>query len=69
MKTSIACVGIIKNKDGKILITRRDVPPFQYQYVMPGGKLDAGESVYNCVKREVFEEVGLKVTEAKLYDI
>jgi 8-oxo-dGTP diphosphatase len=69
MNIKIACVGIIEDNNGKILITKRSIPPFQYQYVMPGGKLDKGESVFHCVKREVFEEVGLKVTTASLFDI
>jgi mutator protein MutT len=56
----VACVGIIEDNNGKILITKRSIPPFQYQYVMPGGKLDKGESVFHCVKREVFEEIGLR---------
>ncbi len=36
---------------------------------MPGGKLDEGESVFHCVKREVYEEVGLHVDKAELFDI
>ena len=69
MGIKIACVGIIGNNNNEILITQRSIPPFQYQYVMPGGKLDEGESVFECVKREVFEEVGLKVNKAELFDI
>ena len=69
MGIKIACVGIIENNDREILITKRSIPPFQYQYVMPGGKLDKGESVFNCVKREVSEEVGLKVNKSELFDI
>jgi 8-oxo-dGTP diphosphatase len=65
----LACVGIIKNENNEVLITKRGVQPFQYQYVMPGGKLEPGESVYSCVKREVLEEVGIKVISAELYDI
>ncbi len=64
----VACVGIIKNNNS-ILITRRAISPFYNQYVMPGGKLDQGESVYECVVREVKEEVGLTVTEAEIFDI
>ena len=32
----------------------------------PGGKLDPGEGVVACACREVFEEVGLKVTSARV---
>ncbi len=65
----VACVGIIENLDGAILITKRAVSPFYNQYVMPGGKLDQGESVYECVAREVEEEVGLKVIDSEFFDI
>ena len=65
----VACVGLIENEQGEVLITQRGVSPFKEQYVMPGGKLDKGESVFDCVEREVFEEVGIKATETKLFDI
>ncbi len=65
----VACVGLIENEKGGVLITKRGVSPFKEQYVMPGGKLDKGESVFDCVEREVFEEVGIKVELAELFDI
>lgn len=34
------------------------------KYVGPGGKLEEGESPWDCMKREVFEETGLEVLRA-----
>ncbi|SDZ79290.1 mutator mutT protein [Desulfuromusa kysingii] len=67
IKTSVvAC--IMDDKD-RILLTRRNIPPFFGQWVMPGGKIDHGESIESALLREVEEEVGLKVKIDKLVDI
>ncbi len=64
---NIACCGIIENNK-KILITKRKVSPFKDKYVLPGGKLDKGETLTKCLRREIFEEVGLKIIEEKFFD-
>ncbi len=64
---NIACCGIIK-KDDKVLITKRKVSPFKDKFVLPGGKLDNGETLKDCLKREIFEEVGLNVKKEKFFD-
>ncbi len=67
MRINIACCGIIVNK-GKVLITKRSVSPFLGKYVLPGGKLDFGESLIECLKREVYEETGLEMKNVKFFD-
>lgn len=54
----VSAVGIVV-KDRQVLITKRKIPPFLNQWVLPGGKIDYGESVEQGVIREVYEEVGL----------
>jgi len=63
----IACCGIIE-KHGKILLTRRKVNPFKDKFVLPGGKLDFGENLKECLKREILEETGLKILKASFFD-
>ena len=49
-------------KDGKLLIAKR--PKNSHlggMWEFPGGKLELGESFENCLKREMFEELGVKV--------
>ncbi len=62
-------VAVIINLAGGVLLTKRNVPPFMGQWVMPGGKIDLGESIIRAVQREVFEEVGLEVEVQNLLDV
>ena len=50
---------IIKNDEGKILLTRRNVEPFKGQWCLPGGHIDEFENTREAVIREVKEETGL----------
>ncbi len=43
-------------EDGKILMV-----PHWDGYNFPGGKIELGETIENALKREVFEETGLKI--------
>ncbi|MEM5875099.1 MAG: NUDIX hydrolase [Candidatus Aenigmatarchaeota archaeon] len=51
----------IAEKNGKILVVKRTIPPFFGKYCFPGGHLKYGESVEECVVRETYEETGIKV--------
>lgn len=61
-------VAVIMDDEEKVLLTRRAVEPFYNQWVMPGGKIDLGESLIRALKREVFEEVGIDVHVEGLID-
>ena len=50
---------IIKNDEGKILLTRRNVEPFKGQWCLPGGHIDQFENTRDAAVREVKEETGL----------
>jgi 8-oxo-dGTP diphosphatase len=54
-------VAVILNSDGEVLLTKRNIPPFQGEWVMPGGKINLGEPISIALQREVMEEVGLEV--------
>jgi 8-oxo-dGTP diphosphatase len=50
---------IIKNDEGKILLTRRNIEPFKDQWCLPGGHIDENEKALDAVIREAKEETGL----------
>lgn len=62
-------VAVIVDKDGRVLLTKRSIPPFQDLWVMPGGKIDLGEPIMEALKREVHEEVGLEIEIEGLIDV
>lgn len=62
-------VAVIVDSDEQVLLTKRSVPPFQGEWVMPGGKIDLGEPIGTALKREVMEEVGLAVEMVRLIDV
>lgn len=58
----IVIAGIIRNKEGKILLARRAQGRFSGLWEFPGGKLQPNESEPDCLKREIWEELGLEIT-------
>jgi len=57
-KPSLTCDGLLI-RDGKALLVRRGREPFLGRHALPGGFVEYGESVEDCVVREVKEETGL----------
>ena len=53
----------IMNNDGKILMQKRSLTKKKNPGIWSktGGHVDAGEDVDSAIKREVFEEIGLKI--------
>ncbi len=48
-------------RDGKILIVRRGRAPARGMFTLPGGVVEAGETLFEAVKREVKEETALEI--------
>ncbi|MFW5903621.1 MAG: NUDIX domain-containing protein [archaeon] len=48
--------------DGEVVLLERTHPPFEGDWVLPGGMVDRGETAAEACVREVREEVGLAVT-------
>ncbi|HEU5016476.1 MAG TPA: NUDIX hydrolase [Pseudolabrys sp.] len=48
-------------RDGQVLVVRRARNPALGLYTLPGGAVEAGETLSEAVAREVMEETGLKV--------
>lgn len=56
---AIGVGGIVFNNQNQILMIKRDQPPAKGLWSIPGGKLEAGESMVAACKREIKEETGL----------
>jgi ADP-ribose pyrophosphatase YjhB (NUDIX family) len=53
------CVGAVVVADGALLLVRRGRPPGAGAWSVPGGRVEAGESLPVAVERELREETGL----------
>jgi 8-oxo-dGTP diphosphatase len=54
-------VGAVVKRDGALLLVRHEKPGREPYWVLPGGRLEPGETIPKCAEREVAEEVGLEV--------
>ena len=54
-------VAVVEFPDRRILLVKRRTVPFKGYWALPGGRVEAGETVEQTVVREVKEETGLDV--------
>jgi 8-oxo-dGTP diphosphatase len=54
-------VGVIIRREGKVLLGSRLLSHGEGTWSFPGGHLEWMESVFDCAKREVDEETGLRI--------
>ena len=54
-------LGVIIVKDGKVLLGKRKGGSGTGTWAFPGGHLEYNETFEECAKREVMEEVGIKI--------
>jgi 8-oxo-dGTP diphosphatase len=62
-------VGAIVVHDGRVLLVRRGTEPLKGSWTLPGGALEAGETLTAGVAREVHEETGLLVEPVELIEL
>lgn len=57
---------VILDNDGRILVVRKSQPDREI-FIIPGGRLEAGESDDQACRRELDEELGLEVTRSEYF--
>ncbi|OGB20832.1 MAG: CTP pyrophosphohydrolase [Burkholderiales bacterium RIFCSPLOWO2_02_FULL_57_36] len=59
-------VGILMKSNGDVLLAQRPPgKPYSGYWEFPGGKVEAGESIFSALKREFLEELGIDITSAE----
>ena len=63
-------VGILIRADGALLLsTRPEGKPYAGYWEFPGGKLEAGETVKQALRRELQEELGITIAGAAAWKV
>lgn len=58
-------VGILMKDNGDILLAERPAgKPYEGYWEFPGGKVEAGETIEEALKREFMEELGIAIASA-----
>jgi len=67
--TPVPAVGAIVFRRSDILLVKRGSEPNRGRWSVPGGALEAGETVEAAAVREVLEETGLEVRAIRVADV
>ncbi|MFH1290028.1 MAG: NUDIX hydrolase [Nanoarchaeota archaeon] len=63
MKLRLNANAVVTNLDGKFLLVELKKGPFRGRLCIPGGGVEPGEMSFDAVKREVFEETGIEISD------
>ena len=64
----IVVCGIVRKNSG-IIICRRKKKPYESYWEFPGGKLEKGETVRQCLNRELDEELDIRVSIDRFFTV
>ncbi|MBN1888732.1 MAG: NUDIX hydrolase [Thermoflexales bacterium] len=65
----IVTVGAVVFNGERVLLAQRNKQPSQGAWTLPGGAIEAGETMRQAVEREVNEECGLVVHAGEVVDV
>ena len=67
--TEVAVGILIREDDALLLSTRPEGKPYAGYWEFPGGKLEAGETVEEALRRELHEELGITIAGAEVWKV
>ena len=62
-------VGVYLVHQGKVLFMQRNVEHGEGTWSPPGGHLEHGEHWFECAAREAMEEVGMEISEPRMFAV
>ena len=65
INSSAAVAALVTDKSGKLMLVTRGIEPDYGKLDLPGGFIDPGENAEDAVRRELFEELGMKIKSMK----
>lgn len=68
MIAPVAAVIAVVAHEGQVLLVRRANPPDQGLWGCPGGRMEAGETMFAAVERELLEETGIYARAGRVVD-
>jgi 8-oxo-dGTP diphosphatase len=69
-KHTEVAVGVLIRADGALLLASRpEGKPYAGYWEFPGGKLEAGETVEQALRRELIEELGVTIGPAEVWKV
>ncbi len=60
---------VVFDAQDRLLLIRRQNPPFKGEFALPGGFVDIGETVEEACRRELLEETGVRVRKVNLVGV
>ncbi len=63
--SSAAVAALVSNDTKQLMLVTRGIEPDYGKLDLPGGFIDPGESAEDAIKRELFEELGMKIKTMK----
>jgi 8-oxo-dGTP diphosphatase len=67
--TEVAVGILIRADDALLLSTRPEGKPYAGYWEFPGGKIEAGETVEQALRRELHEELGITIAHAEVWKV